>query len=88
MKKVYVVSCTHKNIQYFIGGFKTLKEALSFVNNHCNYISKHSLSAETLNALSIFTNDAQKAVPFSCAVFHLDDYDYHYQILASKNKNT
>lgn len=88
MKKLYTVDCTYnKNLGHYTISFKTLKEALSFVSNQCHYISNYSMNDETLNNLNTFLNDVQTSVPFCCAVFHLDDYDYHYQISAIKSKN-
>lgn len=88
MKKVYIVDCTYdKNFGHYTISFKTLKEALSFVSNQCHFISNYSMSDETLDNLNAFINDVQNAVPFCCGVFHLDDYDYHYQIVARKNKS-
>lgn len=84
MKKTYTVDCTfNKNLEHYtIINFQSLKEALSYVSNQCHYISNYSMSDEALNNLNAFINDAQNANPFCCAVFHLDDYDYHYQITA------
>jgi hypothetical protein len=86
MKKVYDVVCTdNKGAKHLTIGFKTLKEALSFVSNQCNYISNYSMNDETSNDLTTFINIVQN-LPFGCAVFHLDDYDYHYQIVARYDK--
>lgn len=83
MKKVYDVICTdNKGGEHLTIGFKTLKEALSFVSNQCNYISNYSMNDETFNNLTTFINTVQDVIPFGCAVFHLDDCDCHYQITA------